>query len=72
MPNDPEPSIESMLREKHVARAWIVASISAGLTVILGFLALVGTPAAPDFDPWILLDAGLLGALGPVSVLLLN
>jgi hypothetical protein len=38
-------------------------SISTGLTLILGALALAGVCAAPNLDAWILLDAAVLAGL---------
>jgi hypothetical protein len=51
------------LRGKHVTGAWMAASISAGLTLILGVLALAGVEAVPGFDAWILFDAAILAGL---------
>jgi len=59
-----EPQFRSLgLPEKHVTRAWMAASIQAGLTLIFGVLAAVGVLRAPGFDAWILLDAAILAAL---------
>ena len=63
MEAEPESSFLLELREKQIARAWIAACISAGLTLILGFLALAGVFAAPGIDGWILLDAAMLAGL---------
>jgi len=53
-----EPQFRSLgLPEKHVTRAWMAASIQAGLTLIFEVLAAAG------FDAWILLDAAILAAL---------
>ena len=59
----PKSSFLQELREKHIARAYVAACISAGLTLVFGLLALTGTYAAPGFDAWILLDAAILGGL---------
>lgn len=59
----PESSFSLELREKHIARAWIAASISAGLALIIGLVALTDSPAAPGVDAWILLDAAVLAGL---------
>jgi hypothetical protein len=59
-----EPQFRSLgLPEKHVTRAWMAASVQAGLTLIVGLLAAVGAFVAPGFDAGILLDAGILAAL---------
>jgi hypothetical protein len=59
-----EPQFRSLgLPEKHVTRAWMAASIQAGLTLIFGALAAAGVFVAPGFDAWILIDAAILGAL---------
>jgi len=51
------------LPEKHITRAWMAASIQAGLTLILGGLAAVGVFVTPGFDAWVLLDAAILAGL---------
>jgi len=59
-----EPQFRSLgLPEKHVTRAWMAASIQAGLTLIFEVLAAAGVLAALRFDAWILLDAAILAAL---------
>ena len=63
MDTQSESSFSLALREKQIARAWIAASISAGLTLILGLLAIAGVYTAPGFDAWILLDAAILTGL---------
>jgi serine/threonine-protein kinase len=63
MDTQPESSFSLELREKHIARAWIAATISAGLTLIFGGLAAAGVIAAPGFDAWLLVDAAILAAL---------
>jgi hypothetical protein len=63
MDTQSESSFSLELRERHIARAWVAACISAGLTLIIGLLALTGVYAAPGFDAWILLDAAILGGL---------
>jgi hypothetical protein len=59
----PESSFSRELKEKHVTRAWIAASISAGLTLIFGAFAAAGVMVAPGLDAWILLDAAILAGL---------
>jgi len=60
----PEPQFRSLgLPEKHVTRAWMAASIQAGLTLIMGVLAAAGVFVAPGFDAWILVDAAMVAAL---------
>lgn len=63
METQPESSFLRELREKHIARAWIAACISAGLTLIFGLFALAGEQIVPGFDAWILLDAAILAGL---------
>ena len=63
METEPESSFLLELREKRIARAWIAACVSAGVTVILGLLALTGEQVLPGFDAWILLDAAILAGL---------
>jgi hypothetical protein len=64
MSASPEPQFRSLgLPEKHVTRAWMAASIQAGLTLIMGVLAAAGVFVAPGFDAWILVDAAILAAL---------
>ena len=63
METQPKSGFLLELREKHIARAWIAACVSAGITVIFGLLALVGEQVLPGFDAWILLDATVLGGL---------
>ena len=59
-----EPQFRSLgLPEKHVTRAWMAASIQAGLTLIFEVLAAAGVLDTPGFDAWILLDAAILAAL---------
>ena len=59
-----EPQFRSLdLRQKHVTRAWMAATISAALTLIFGALAAAGLLATPGFDAWMLIDAAILGAL---------
>jgi ABC-type iron transport system FetAB permease component len=59
-----EPQFRSLgVPEKHVTRAWIAASIQAGLTLIFEVLVAAGVLAAPGFDAWILLDAAIFAAL---------
>jgi serine/threonine-protein kinase len=59
-----EPQFRSLgLPEKHVTRAWMAASIQAGLTLIFEALAAAGVLDTPGFDAWILLDAAILAAL---------
>jgi serine/threonine-protein kinase len=58
------PQFRSLgLPEKHITRAWIAASIQAGLMLIVEVLAAAGVLAAPRFDAWILLDVAILTAL---------
>ena len=48
-----EPQFRSLdLPAKHVTRAWMAATVSAGLTLIFGALAAAGVIAAPGFDAW--------------------
>ena len=64
MSASPEPQFRSLgLAEKHVTRAWMAASIQAGLTFIVGVLAAAGVFVAPGFDAWLLVDAAILAAL---------
>jgi hypothetical protein len=64
MSASPELQFRSLgLPEKHVTRAWMAASIQAGLTLIMGVLAAAGVFVAPGFDAWILVDAAILAAL---------
>jgi hypothetical protein len=63
METQPESSFSLELSEKHIARAWIAACISAGVTVILGLFALAGNEVIAGFDAWILLDAAILAGL---------
>ena len=58
-----ESSFSLELREKHITRAWMAASISAALTLIFGLFALSGEQILPGFDAWILLDAAILAGL---------
>lgn len=62
METEPESSFSLALRERHIARAWVAACISAGATLLFGLLALTGY-AAPGFDAWVLLDAAILVGL---------
>ena len=59
-----ESSFSQYLNEKHVTRAWMAASISAGLALIFGALAAAGVIAAPGLHAWIVVDAAILAALG--------
>jgi hypothetical protein len=60
----PEPQFRSLgLAEKHVTRAWMAASIQAGLTLVIGVLAAAGVFVAPGFAAWTLVDAAILAAL---------
>jgi serine/threonine-protein kinase len=63
MDKQPESSFALELKEKHVTRAWMAASISAGLTLLFGAFAAAGVVVAPGLDAWILLDAAILAAL---------
>lgn len=63
METEPESSFLLALREKHIARAWVAACISAGLTSIIGLLAVTGVYSVPGFDAWVLLDAAILAGL---------
>lgn len=58
-----ETSFSRELQERHVARACMAASISAGLTLIFGALAAAGVMEEPGLDAWILVDAAILTAL---------
>jgi len=59
-----EPRFLSLdLQGKNVTRAWMTASISAGLSLIFGALVAAGVLAAPGLDAWILIDAAILAAL---------
>jgi hypothetical protein len=59
-----EPQLRSLgLPEKHVTRAWMAASIQAGLTLIFEVLAATGLLATLGFDAWVLLDVAILAAL---------
>jgi hypothetical protein len=60
---EPESSFSRELKEKHVTRAWIAASISAGLSLVFGVFAAAGVAVVPGLDAWILLDAAILAAL---------
>jgi|SRR5437667_12052668 len=64
MDTQPESSFALELQEKHVTRAWMAASISAGLALIFGALAAAGVLGMPGLDAWILVDAAILAALG--------
>jgi hypothetical protein len=63
MDSAPESKFSLELKEKHVTRAWMAATISAGLTLILGVLAAAGVIGLPGINGWILVDAGILAAL---------
>jgi serine/threonine-protein kinase len=59
-----EPQFRSLdLAGRNVTRAWMAATISAGLTLIFGALAAAGVLTVPGADGWILVDAALLGGL---------
>jgi len=59
-----EPEFRSPgLPQKHVTRAWMAATISAGLTLIFGVLAAAGLLTTPGFDARMLIDAAILGVL---------
>ena len=60
-----EPQFRSLdLPRKHVTRAWMAATISAGLTLILSMAGAFGVIALPGYDAWNLIDVAILAALG--------
>ena len=64
MSASPEPNFRSLdLAQKHVTRAWMAATISAGLTLVLSIAGAVGFISLPGFDASNLIDVAILGGL---------
>jgi len=59
-----EPHFRSLdLPRKHVTRAWMAATISAGLTLVFSIAGALGIIALPGYDAWNLIDVVILAAL---------
>ena len=59
-----EPHFCSLdLPRKHVTRAWMAATISAGLTLVFSIAGALGIIALPGYDAWNLIDVVILAAL---------
>ena len=64
MSASPEPHFRSLdLPRKHVTRAWMAATISAGLTLVVSIAGALGIITLPGYDAWNLIDAAILGGL---------
>jgi hypothetical protein len=60
----PEPHFRSLdLPQKHVTRAWMAATISAGMTLLFSMLGAFGVISLPGFDAWGLIDVAILAGL---------
>ena len=64
MSASPEPYFRSLdLPQKHVTRAWMAATISAGLTLVLSIAGAIGIITLPGYDAWNFIDVAILAGL---------
>ena len=64
MSASPEPHFRSLdLPQKHVTRAWMAATISAGLTLVLSIAGAIDIITLPGYDAWNFIDVAILAGL---------